>query len=603
MKKFRLIFAVFIASAVEGSGSAMAAASARGAFDLANAETPVTPPPGKETSTEDLKTGNPSGNYLSSIFAQRHHDWSNAKSYLSDVIDQNPEDSQLLKRAMVLAVGSGNVDIGITLAHKLLSQESASGLALLFTAAESYKKKDYDDGDQRASHMPKDGLSNFLVPLLKAWSQAGRGHLAIADLDKNVIHMRHAVLIADMAGQYEPLDAMLRSLLENPERGAADKAVIGDIYAHIGQTQTALALYNEALRDMPDSEDLPQKIAALKAGKNRDLFEHPKTAQDGMAIAMFDMAKLLYNEYADDSARVFAHLALYLNPSVTDADLLLASITARNDRIDEAIDYYRKIEPSSPYYIEAHHKIADLYLEAGDKDKALRELEMLVAGKGDPESMIKIGDIYRQSHAYGKALESYNRAADKLGTPLPSQYWYVLYVRGMCYERTGEWSLAEKDLKAALQYQPNHPYVLNYLGYAWADRGVNLDEALAMVKKAASLEPNDGYIVDSLGWIYYKMKRFNDAVDPLERAVQLLPSDPVINAHLGDAYRRVGRLREARFQWQRALGFTQDESLIETLNAKIARADHPEPRPGPPLMGPDAGDDPPDAPPPGRQAP
>ena len=183
--------------------------------------------------------------------------------------------------------------------------------------------------------------------------------------------------------------------------------------------------------------------------------------------------------------------------------------------------------------------------------------------------MIKIGDIYRREENYTKAIEVYNDAAKKLGDKIPFEYWNLLYVRGMSYERAGQWDKAEADLKAALVYQPDQPYILNYLGFAWADHGENLDQALALVRKAATEAPNDGYIIDSLGWVYFKMGRYGEALPNLEKAVELLAYDPVVNEHLGDDYWRLGRKREATFQWKRAGNNSSNKELTARLDKKI----------------------------------
>jgi Flp pilus assembly protein TadD len=99
--------------------------------------------------------------------------------------------------------------------------------------------------------------------------------------------------------------------------------------------------------------------------------------------------------------------------------------------------------------------------------------------------------------------------------------------------------------------------------------GINFDKAEDMLKRAVELQPEDGYIVDSLGWVYYKLGRFEDAVIQLEKAVELKPDDPTINDHLGDAYWQIGRYHEARFQWHRALSFNPTEELRATVEAKI----------------------------------
>ena len=113
--------------------------------------------------------------------------------------------------------------------------------------------------------------------------------------------------------------------------------------------------------------------------------------------------------------------------------------------------------------------------------------------------------------------------------------------------------------------------MLNYLGYSWIDKGQNLEAALKMIQRAVELRPNDGYIVDSLGWAYYRLGDFGNATQILEHAIELLPEDPTVNDHLGDAYWRSGRLAEARFQWRRALQFKPEADEIKTIETKLDR--------------------------------
>ncbi|TGP58654.1 tetratricopeptide repeat protein, partial [bacterium M00.F.Ca.ET.229.01.1.1] len=124
--------------------------------------------------------------------------------------------------------------------------------------------------------------------------------------------------------------------------------------------------------------------------------------------------------------------------------------------------------------------------------------------------------------------------------------------------------------RKALELQPDQPQVMNYLGYSWVDMNMNLKEGLAMIQKAVDLRPNDGYIVDSLGWAYFRLGRFDDAVREMERAVSLKPEDPVLNDHLGDAYWRVGRKIEAVYQWNRALIGDSDDVDKAKVKEKIA---------------------------------
>lgn len=154
------------------------------------------------------------------------------------------------------------------------------------------------------------------------------------------------------------------------------------------------------------------------------------------------------------------------------------------------------------------------------------------------------------------------------GAPVSPQ-WRLFYYRGISYEQSKRWAEAEADLKRALSLNPEQPSVLNYLGYSWVDRGENLDLALKLIRKAVRLKPTDGYIVDSLGWAYFKLGRYNDAVQTMEAAVQLSGGDATINDHLGDVYWTVGRKREAVFQWTYARDSAPDKDLLPKIEEKL----------------------------------
>jgi tetratricopeptide (TPR) repeat protein len=179
-----------------------------------------------------------------------------------------------------------------------------------------------------------------------------------------------------------------------------------------------------------------------------------------------------------------------------------------------------------------------------------------------------LGNIERGRKNFEVAIDYYSRAIALLEQP-SREHWSQFYSRGVCYERTKQWPKAEADFRKAIELDPEQPLVLNYLGYTWVDRGENLDEALAMINKAVKLKPDDGYFIDSLGWAYYRLGRFEEAAKTLERAVELKADDPVINDHLGDAYWQTGRTLEARFQWSQALQLKPEPEEIPKIEAKL----------------------------------
>jgi Flp pilus assembly protein TadD len=191
------------------------------------------------------------------------------------------------------------------------------------------------------------------------------------------------------------------------------------------------------------------------------------------------------------------------------------------------------------------------------------------------DALVQLGDLRRHDENYAAAEDAYSRAIARIGEPR-REHWTLLYARGIAYERTKRWPEAEADFLKALELEPEQPFVLNYLGYSWVDMGMHLDRAKGMLNRAVELRPDDGYIVDSLGWVYFRVGEYDKAVTRLERAVELEPGDPVINDHLGDAYWRVGRQREARYQWQRVLTLDPEEDVIADVEQKL-RSGLPKP--------------------------
>jgi Flp pilus assembly protein TadD len=179
-----------------------------------------------------------------------------------------------------------------------------------------------------------------------------------------------------------------------------------------------------------------------------------------------------------------------------------------------------------------------------------------------------LGNILRGHKKFSECADVYSKAVATLAHPEKAN-WVVFYFRGICYERSKQWPKAEADLKKALELFPEQPHVLNYLGYSWIDQGVNLDEGMAMIKRAVQQRPDDGYIVDSLGWAYYRLSNYGEAVKNLERAIELKPEDPTINDHLGDAYWRVGRVLEAKFQWAHARDLKPDPEELPKIEQKL----------------------------------
>ena len=496
------------------------------------------------------------GSYLAGRFAQSNFDWETASAFFSDVLKNDPNNIEIQRRAMVLAMGAGRYQEAFDYARLASKDTSTTSLPKLFLALETLKAGNYAQVLTDINRINDDGISEFIKPLLKSWAAAGEKKLNIAELNKNVVHFYHAILIADYLNDKAALKVL--SARDYSRLGLSVKSLhqISNIFAKHGLNEQANAL----LQSIPSKE---RKELLLPVDTITDPVQ-------GMGRALFDMATVLYQEYPD-SARLFAEMSLYLNPSENDSRILLAHMSSQFKRYDEAIALFNQINPGNnpEMKIKIQRQIAELLENNGKSEQAIDILRGIVKATKNIDAQIQIGDIYREQENFSDALSEYNKAFDMLDNNIPAEKWNLLYARGICHERMKNWDKAEKDLKAALALQPDQPFVLNYLAYSWIDRGEQTDEATRMIEKAVRLQPNDGFIVDSLGWAYFKQGKYREASQALEQAIELSPYDPTINDHLGDAYWQVGRRNEARFQWQRALSLEPDAELTAKLQAKI----------------------------------
>jgi len=512
------------------------------------------------------------GQYLVSRFAQNHHDWDMAAFSLKPLVEHDGAHDNLLQRAMILSIGSGDIDHALKIARRIKrsAPDMKNTVIDVLFIAEAIKNDDFQTAHELFIQTPKDATMNFIGPFLQGWIDAGNGNMNITYLQGNTAQLYHGILISDFLNDYSHIEKMIAKALTVEDISSYELERIADLYGHVGLRDKALEIYDLILKSNPENDIVQSKRERLSSNTGEPLFQNIDTAQRGAAQAFTDIARILHQQGTDETARIFAHLGLYLAPDLNSTVFLLSQLYAQHEQYDKALLLYKTIQKSPEAdFIRAQLSISDIYIELERYDAALAHLQKLEKEYGDVSTTMKIGDLHRSQGKFDLSLKSYDRAVEQLGTPLPAEYWYLHYSRGISYEQTGRWEKAEKELKAALSYQPNHPYILNYLGYAWADQGVHLPEALSMIKKAVQLRPSDGYITDSLGWVMYRVEDYYNAVKALERAVELLPYDPTVNDHLGDAYWKVGRKLEARFQWERAKNHSDDADQLESISQKL----------------------------------
>lgn len=512
------------------------------------------------------------GDYMAGRLAVQQGDLDIAADRLHAALAQDAGVPEVANQAFIAAVLAGRPD-----AARLAMGVADNAVAQLVLANRDAKNESWEQAEARFAALPRQGLTQVLRPLLIAWAQQGarRTAAALAGLQPVLEEQRfrgvmalHAALIADLGG-FNGDAARLYEVAQ---------AAYGGLNLRLGQIlanwQARGGNEEDARRTVRDMVGVNGDLALAREALERDVGIRPvRNATDGLAEAYLAMAATLRQQNANDSAQALLRLALDVREDFTAAQLLLADIQEGSKQFDAAARTLAGVPPSDPLAVVVTLRRANLLDSTGQEAEAARMLEALAQEYPDrPEPLIQIGDSLRRRNRFGEAAEAYDRAVARIATPSRAN-WPLFYARGIAYERDNQWPKAEADFEYALQLAPDQPNVLNYLGYAWVERGHQMDRARRMIERAVEQRPNDGAFVDSLGWVQLRQGDTEGALKNLERAVELQPEDPVINAHLGDALDAVGRRREAEFQWRRALNLNPEPADQARIERKLREAE------------------------------
>lgn len=516
------------------------------------------------------------GNYLAARQARLTSDYDAAIHYYMRALGDQPREPLLLDGLIMAQVSAGAVDAALSPAQRLDEMNIDSQVGHMALIVDAVKREDY------ASVLTRIEQSRAIGPLvdglLAAWMELGQGNMgaALARFDSVAgepglarFARYHKALALSYVGDYEGAEALYASDSENPVQ-MTRRSVLSRVEAlsQLDRNEDALSLLDSIFGSDPGMEikDLRERLAAGETLPN----SHVTSVADGVAEVFYSVAAALEQETAEAYTLLYARVATALRPDHVDAILLSGELLEDLGRPELATRAYRAVPRDNSNFYLAELGRATALRRAGREDAAIEVLDQLAATYPTlPKIQASRGDHYRWQGRHMDAVQAYDAALDLYSGDDPSK-WFVYYARGMSQERLDNWEDAKTDFRAALAINPDQPNLLNYLGYAMVEKGENLDEALTMIERAVELDNSSGYIVDSLGWAFYQLGRYEDAVVQMERAAELMPVDPVINDHLGDVYWKVGRIREAQFQWTRALSFDPEEDEADRIRRKLA---------------------------------
>lgn len=536
------------------------------------------------------------GAFLAGRTADVDNDTEHAIEFYSTALEFDPENIDVKQRLMVALFTDGRFSEGAALARALKDDPAVEQVSRLAMAVEATAKREYRKAASLLDPQDSNPIDRLLNTLLKAWADFGDGKgdaalqsiLALEGPPWYPVFTRyHAGAMALALGDKAAARSHFKDLVADPQGGGAAPdtfirtvMALASLEARDGDTRAAL----DALAAGEDFSPNYAPLAAL-----RQLIENGEkpqpgitTAQQGASAALFTLAAALNRDGAEETVAVYLQFARALNPDDAATLVVLGSLKERLGKIEDAIAIYGEVPETSPMRrvseLQLGLALADLDRNAEAKDHLKSLIEQ---DPQDLRSYLAYGSVLSQDKDYVEMALNYETAISMAGPTPTRNDWNLFFQAGIAHERLKQWPRAEAHFKRALELYPDQPQVMNYLGYSWIDMNMNLEEGMDLIRAAVDLRPNDGYIVDSLGWAHYRLGQYEDAVRELERAIELKPSDPTINDHLGDAYWRVGRKLEATFQWKRALANEPDEDLKPKIEAKL-RDGLPDENPGVP---------------------
>jgi tetratricopeptide (TPR) repeat protein len=536
----------------------------------------ILPPAYAAPTEQELMHDNPAGNYLAARHAGTERDSAAAAAYYLNVLKADPKNPDLLGRAFLSVLTGGDIDQAAKLADRLLQVDHTDRIARLVVGVRALKQKDYSTARQNFAQSVRGPVTDLTATLLAAWALAGSGdtRASIDTMDKlsgpdwySIFKDLHAGLILDLANNKKDAGKRYERAYKVDPTAVRMVEAYGRYLARGGNKADALKVYGDFNKVLPDHPLIMQEMKAVNDGDKLPLLVD--SPQAGAAEALYGLGASIGRRGGEDLALIYLQLALYLEPSHAMALLSLADLYESLKKPDLAIKVYERVPASSPLSRNAEIQLAGDLDQLDRSDEAKKRLDHVIAEHPkDTEAILALGNIQRGRKEFAECADTYGKAIDTIAKPDKSN-WVVFYFRGICYERSHQWPNAEADMKKALELFPEQPLVLNYLGYSWVDQGAHLDDGMDMIRRAVEQRPDDGYIVDSLGWAYFRTGNYDEAVKNLERAVELKPDDPTINDHLGDAYWRVGRTLEAHYQWSQAKDLGPDKEDLPKIEAKI----------------------------------
>lgn len=503
--------------------------------------------------------------YLESQFQRKKGDPEKAIFFLELAAERDPDSLFLKKELVVLYLQQKKNERALAAMEAVLAAQpdNIDAMIMVATIKQSLQMDDEAIGIYETVLALDPERKNIYHLLGKMYLDAGdiddafRVFTAMSDRFEDD-HMSHYYLgrIYQEKNAPEKAEAAFLKALEKAPDLIEPRLELLRIYETSGQEYKLINVYKDILSMYPDN--IPSSIELGLLYHKNDMTESARAIFEALGRQSIDdpnvIRTVLQNlilQQREKEALVILTRMLAAAPENTEIRYLAGIANENLGDLDAALANFLTIEPDTPYYPNAAIHLAIIYYKQDNLEKAITDLETAFSVAPD-EAKIQIipylASFYKEKEMAAEAMSLVSAGLD-----IEPNHPGLLYERGVIYDVMGDKDAALEQMGQVLKLDPDHADALNYIGYTYAEKGVNLEEAAQMITRALSIKPDNGYIIDSLGWVYYQKGNYEEALVHLERAAALVPEDPIILEHLGDVYLKLEQPEKAVEFYERVL--------------------------------------------------
>ncbi len=522
--------------------------------------------------------------YFSGILLLNQSKYTDSYNYLKRLDGLEKSHINFTKKFIYSSINSRNFNDAFIFAKKLDKDQKNSfetdiiiGVNYLKNSNFELAKKYFFKAKERNSISI---LNNYIANTLYLWSDLRDNNLEKAKINLNQLDNRFENI-------KKIQDVFLNCYFDSKETSFLYDSLISDqktdfsrynyFYARYldnqGDKIKAKKIVETALKKYPRNLILNQYKIDLDLKKTKPNFDCKKE-NEVVAELLYIGANALSSQSFFQLSNFYLNLSKYLNKNFHSFDTLLAENYYKIDDLRTAKEIYQKIiKNGDAFNWYSNKQISRILIQENKKEESLKLLNKSyneLTTKGIYE-MYDYAEFLKNNDNFAESIKYYTKILNKISVDHPL-FPEVTDGRGVAYERNGEWDKAEKDLLASLDARPNQAYVINYLAYSWIEQGVKIEKSLEMLEEANKIKSNDPYIIDSLGWALFKLKRYKESKKYLQLAVRLMPADPIVNDHYGDVLWKNGNKLQARYYWKYVLSLDDAvKDLKDIIEQKLIK--------------------------------